>query len=85
MPKRRSTLKRVALWTAAVVVLLVGYVAGAPFVAVVTERYFPSSAPFFRVVYAPLGYVARDRDAPGHEAFKAYVTWCYESVGEILP
>lgn len=76
MPSRRPLLKRVTLGTAGVVLLLASYVLGAPVVAFFAQRHAPQLEPVFIVVYAPLVYVARNPDAPGHLAFKAYVDWC---------
>ena len=84
MPTRRPLLKRVALWSGAFVLLLVGYVAGAPFVAYFGERLFPPGKPVFMAVYAPLVYIAKDAGAPGHAEFTAYLQWCHRSLDEIF-
>jgi len=82
MHARRPLLKRVAVWTAAVVLLLVSYVLGAPFVARYCARYVPAAQPAFVVIYAPLVHVAHVPDAPGHESFIAYVEWCNRTCEE---
>jgi hypothetical protein len=83
MHPRRPLLKRVALWTAAVVLLLASYVLGAPFVAFFGQRYTPKLEPVFIAVYAPLVYVSRNSDAPGHTEFNAYVQWCHNTLDEL--
>lgn len=55
--------------------LLMSYVLGAPYIAFFGERYFPAAKPIFEAIYAPLVYVSRDPDAPGHSAFLAYLKW----------
>jgi hypothetical protein len=78
MPSRRPLRKRVALWTAAVVVFLAWYVLAAPFVEFAATKYAPRTTPVLIVFYAPLIFVARDPEAPGHDAFLAYLGWCQE-------
>lgn len=80
MHPRRPFLKRAIVWTGAVVLLLVSYVLGAPFVAFFASRYVPRSEPLFVAVYAPLVYVSRDPDAPGHSEFTAYCQWCQSMI-----
>jgi hypothetical protein len=74
MRARRPVLKRIALWTAAVVLLLAGYVAGAPF-ANYFDRGNPIARPVLRVLYVPLVYVAANPDAPGHDLLTSYLGW----------
>jgi hypothetical protein len=81
----RPMLKRAALWTAAFVVLVVWYVGAAPFVAFMLQRYLPASKPIFDVVYAPLVYIAKTDDAPGHDLFLAYAQQCDALVREVFP
>lgn len=80
MFKPRSLLKRAALWTAAVVLGIVGYVAGMPFVRYVAYSYVPASAPFLEIVYAPVIF-AIDRELPGTRAYISYCFWCLETIG----
>ena len=69
---------------AAVVLLLVSYVGGAPFIAFIGQRHFPAAEPFFAALDAPLVYVARDPDAPGHAAFVAYLDWTQSLIHQAL-
>jgi hypothetical protein len=85
MHARRPRLKRIAVWTAAVVLLLAGYIGGAPVVAFFAQRYLPQSESFFQVVYAPLLYVAQNPEAPGHAEFTAYLMWAFESLERAFP
>jgi hypothetical protein len=86
MHPRRPLLKRVTLWTAAVVLLLAGYVGGSPFVAFVVERHGPpQSWRAFEVVYAPLIYIVENPNAPGHAALAAYVEWSMETLDHMFP
>ena len=78
MPARRPLLKRVALWTGAIVLLLAGYLAGMPFAAVTASK-FPALQPVAIVVYAPLIFAARD-GWPGSRAYQSYVDWCYRNL-----
>jgi hypothetical protein len=79
---RRPLLKRVALWTAAAVLFLVWYVASAPFVEFAALRYARVAEPVLVVFYAPLIFVARNPDAPGHYEFLAYLDWCHRALNE---
>jgi hypothetical protein len=83
MPYRRPLLKRIALWTGAVVLLLAWYLAGAPFVAVASDRYLPAATPILAVVYSPLVYVTGrpDRPGSGFEFYRQYLRWCYKTLG----
>ena len=84
MPTRRPLLKRVALWTGAVVLLLASYVLGAPFVDFAATRYAPPFVePVLKAVYAPIIFLDRNPEAPGHHAFQAYLTWCQEKLRRI--
>lgn len=83
MPARRPLLKRVALWMTAIVLLLVVYVLGAPFVAYFGQRLVPAGKPVFEVLYAPLIYVSRDPGAPGHAEFTAYLQWCHRELDKL--
>jgi hypothetical protein len=80
MHPRRPLLKRVAVWTAAVVLLLALYVLGGPFVILLCERHGPAIVPVLEIIYAPLMYVDRDSQAPGHFAFQAYAKWCDDTL-----
>ncbi|MFO1094730.1 MAG: hypothetical protein U0992_15705 [Planctomycetaceae bacterium] len=61
------------MWTAAVLLALTGYVASAPFVAFLASKYGRAAEPVLMVVYAPLIYVSRTPDAPGHDLLIAYL------------
>lgn len=80
MAAHRSLLKRAALWTAAVVLGIVGYVAGMPIVGYVAFAYAPASMPFLEIVYAPVIF-ALDRELPGTRAYLTYYFWCLETIG----
>lgn len=77
MHPRRPLLKRVALWTAAVVLLLGGYVAGMPIAAYAVGKYADWAEPVGVIVYAPLIYALKN-DLPGSEPYEAYCEWCIE-------
>jgi len=77
MPTRRPILKRVALWTAAVVLVLAGYLASLPFVDFVDSRY-PVARPVLVVLYSPILLVIGREDAPGHDLYIAYLEWARE-------
>jgi hypothetical protein len=81
---RRLNAKRITLWASAVVLFVVGYVAGAPFVAILAVRYLPQSKPLISIVYAPLAYVEKDPTAPGHAALKAYLEWSEKFLDRLL-
>jgi hypothetical protein len=79
----RTIRKRVAAWTAGVMLVL--YVLGAPIIAFVSQRYVPSSVPVLMVVYYPLLCVSRDSEMPGHDLFRTYVRWCEDHLRRALP
>jgi len=74
---RRPLAKRAALWTAAVVLMLVGYIAGAPIVAAFAIKHHPSTVPWLVVVYGPVDYYCRHPELPGCEIYLSYVRWCF--------
>lgn len=84
MHPRRPHLKRITVWTAAVALSLVGYVAGAPFVTGLAARKFPAAIPALTVAYSPLIWVSRHDDAFGHESWVSYVQWCDDSLSALV-
>jgi hypothetical protein len=72
---RRPLLKRVALWTAAVVLLLAGYLAGMPFAEHVVVNHVPSLEPAALAFYAPVIYAIKS-EYPGTEPYLRYYKWC---------
>lgn len=82
---RRARLKRIVLWTAATAVLVVGYVTSAPFVDLFFVRHdVPFAKEVLGAFYAPLVYISQNPDAPGHDAFEAYIEWCGENFQWVL-
>ena len=79
MQPRRPLLKRVAVWTAAVVLLLAGYVAGMPFAELAVLRFVPSLEPAALAFYAPVIYAIK-REFPGKDAYLQYYAWCQRPV-----
>ena len=84
MSSRRPILKRIAAWTAAAAMLLVAYVAGAPFVTGLAARKCPSVIPALVVAYAPLVYLTQHDDVIGHETWARYVQWCENSLNDLV-
>jgi hypothetical protein len=80
MHPRRPLLKRVCLWTAAVVLLLAGYLAGMPFVITATILHAPALLPAAWAFYSPVTYAIAN-DLPGTNAYESYYRWCMESLG----
>jgi len=78
--RRRHVLKRIAVWTAAVVLLLVAYIAGAPIIGGLIALNFPAALPCVRAAYAPLGYYCMESDWPGSSYYRSYAEWCAEKV-----
>ena len=74
--------KRAAVWTMGILILLAWYVLAAPIVVYPVERWLPGAMPFLEVVYGPLVYLSDNPDVPGHDAFRAYVDWCYDSLSD---
>jgi hypothetical protein len=58
--------------TAAAVLLLISYVAGAPVVAGVVQSRFPVANPIAQVFYTPLIFYAQHPELPGSELFASY-------------
>lgn len=82
MHPRRPLLKRVAVWTAAVVLLLAGYVGSAPFVVNLVLPRFPAAEPAIIAIYAPLLlYTKGHPNWPGNRAFVEYEAWCRRVIG----
>jgi hypothetical protein len=73
---RRPLLKRIAVWTAAVVLLVVSYVGGAPIVILLAGRHYPHALPFLDAAYAPLHAYVNTPEVPGSEAYYDYALWC---------
>jgi hypothetical protein len=72
---RRPLLKRACLWTAAVVLLLAGYVQSAPLFGVLMMNWFPAAHPLYKTVYGPLiRYI--HSDLPGARTTGYYCAWC---------
>ena len=80
MPTRRPLLKRVALWTGAVVLLLAGYLAGMPFSAYVVGKHVPQLEPVGEVFYAPVIFAVKS-DFPGSKLYMRYCVWCLNALG----
>ena len=77
----RPLRKHAVLWTAAVVLMFVGYVAGAPIVAAFVMKHHPSAVPWLFVVYGPVDYYCRNQELPGSATYASYVEWCYVQLG----
>jgi hypothetical protein len=76
---RRPLLKRIALWTAAVVLLLVAYLAGAPIAVMLSLRHFPRALPVLKIAYYPLdSYLIAD--LPGSTLYIEYARWVQRSL-----
>lgn len=75
-------LKRVALWTIAVVVLPAGYFAGAPFALFAVRRYAPELIPLLEVAYCPV-WLLVEHGFPGEGAYAAYWEWAHDACEEL--
>ena len=73
---RRPLLKCVTVWTAAVVLLLATYMAGAPIVFVMAAMHCQPALPFLDAVYTPLRLYAEHPEIPGSQAYNEYGMWC---------
>jgi len=76
MPTRRPILKRVAVWTAGVLLAFVLYLAGAPLVIFTVLPRFPAIVPVFKILYGPIDYYGRQDGWPGSHSYRNYVEWC---------
>lgn len=76
---RRPLLKRACLWTAAMVLVIASYLAGAPVVAALTMRHQPSALPILVVVYAPIDSYL-DARLPGSTLYERYAHWVLASL-----
>jgi hypothetical protein len=74
MHPRRPLLKRVAVWTAAFVLLLAGYVASSAFVVCITVKNYPASLPVLKVIYSPIEVYVREK-LPGTKMLERYARW----------
>lgn len=74
----RTLLKRIALWTAAVMLAFAGYLASAPMVVVLVMPRFPAIIPVLYVAYGPLDYLCVHSEYPGSRSYGAYAEWCRE-------
>jgi len=83
MHLRRPILKRIAMWTAAVVLLPVLYMSGAPIVGGWVALNFPAALPIVRTAYAPLSYYCMESDWPGSSYYRTYAEWCAEKVTKL--
>ena len=84
MPTRRPLLKRVALWTGAVVLLLTWYPLGAPFAVYFFAYRFPAAMPAVTVLYFPLDYFLRHEEILGSQAYRYYVDACVALADETI-
>ena len=75
MHPRRPLLKRVAIWTAAVVLLLAWYVASFPFLIVACRNFCPGARPALGAVYYPVVWYI-ERDLPGARTYHDYYNQC---------
>src|SRR5262245_41742340 len=76
LPTRRPILKRVAVWTAVVVLAFAGSIASAPPVANLVQLRFPTAMPVVAGIYSPIVLFARAYpNGPTMSAFKAYDRW----------
>ncbi|MFO1096422.1 MAG: hypothetical protein U0992_24415 [Planctomycetaceae bacterium] len=75
MSSRHTILKRVAAWTAGVLLLLTAYVLGAHLCYSTIGRRIPASAPIVAGLYAPLSVYSRHPDWPGSRLYVRYVIW----------
>lgn len=75
---RRTILKRITFWLAAIVLAFVGYLTSAPMVVALVLPRFPASFPVLYVVYRPLDYYTRHPECPGSDSYRAYAEWCRE-------
>lgn len=81
MLTRRPILKRVAVWTAGVVLAFVLYLLGAPIVIFTVVPRFPSATPVLMVLYLPLDYYCDpSADRPGADLYRDYAEWCRDKL-----
>lgn len=76
MPSQRPLLKRAASWTAALLLLIAGYVLGAPFAILLIARHCPAALPIIDAAFAPLHVYANDTALPGSAVYVSYADWC---------
>jgi hypothetical protein len=84
IPMRRPTLKRAAVWTTVVLLLLALYVAGAPIIWFVTWKYVPDLIPVVSVCYVPFNIYRSHPDWPGSVWIGEYYDWCYNETRRLL-
>jgi hypothetical protein len=81
MHLRRPLLKRVAIWTAAAVLLPLSYLVRAPFVIVFLSTKFSSTLPVLVIAYEPAEMYLRS-DLPGSALYERYAAWTVEALSE---
>lgn len=79
LPAMNPILKRAVVWTSAVLVFLVWYVASASPIMTVTNIYCPAVSPAVSVFYAPLAYYVH-YELPGSGLISKYDQWWYRDV-----
>jgi hypothetical protein len=76
---RRPFLKRVASWTAGVMLAMGSYVASTPVMGTLMMEYYPQAHPVYEFVYAPVHKYMKS-DLPGADATNFYCAWIHVRV-----